>query len=550
MKILGIDLGTTSVKAVEIESAFRRYEIHEYYEEKIETGGDSFQAVKLLMEKLPTPPDRIAVALKTGFVTFRNLQLPTRDKKAIQAGVGFELEDDLPFDLTQGIYDYSLLSSSGQGTQIHVAATLKRYVEDLLKKLTAVGIDPDIITTEAWAYRNLLNKILPEKSRVEPILLAKIGNERTILYVHWSGFPVLTREFPWGGRDLTAAICRKYGISLDQAEQTKRDHGFILPPSQRAQATSEQTEFSNTLLEALAGLISEMRQAKLICKNITRKHLTQIFLTGGSTVLPGMMGTLEEELMIPTQPLKGLSKLAASGVNYSEETDASFLLAAALAVCLVGSERAQTINLRKGEFAKEVKSREINYENLKRPLKAVSAIFVSLMLSIVIQNQVYHSRLKATDSQLEKSIRSFFGQISNSAVRTYTTSPSALRDAIKKELIKTQELIKFYSPNPHSPLGLLNQLSTLIPKDTVVDMIQFTAGSAPAQGYNPKDGDSAEMAFFISNPQVAEKLNVILNSKFSNLQRSKIEEITLPDKTTKKWKITFSGKPLEETYGK
>ena len=36
-------------------------------------------------------------------VTFRNLHLPTRDKKAIQAGVGFELDDELPFDSEKGV---------------------------------------------------------------------------------------------------------------------------------------------------------------------------------------------------------------------------------------------------------------------------------------------------------------------------------------------------------------------------------------------------------------------------------------------------------------
>ena len=66
------------------------------------------------------------MSLKTRQVTFRNLQLPTRDKKAIQSGVGFELEDELPFSIENAAYDYSIISQSKAGTQVHVAATLKK----------------------------------------------------------------------------------------------------------------------------------------------------------------------------------------------------------------------------------------------------------------------------------------------------------------------------------------------------------------------------------------------------------------------------------------
>src|SRR5262249_54413885 len=100
MRILGIDRGGTSIKAVEVESSFGRYEIREEYEQAIEPtpdGSGAALALTKLIQGLPKPPDRIAVALPTGETTFRNLKLPTRDKKAIQSAVGFELDDELPF---------------------------------------------------------------------------------------------------------------------------------------------------------------------------------------------------------------------------------------------------------------------------------------------------------------------------------------------------------------------------------------------------------------------------------------------------------------------
>src|SRR3712207_3189188 len=103
MRILGVDIGSTSIKAVELDSAFGRYEIHEYHDVPIVPAADPAQslqeAVNRLMAGLHKQPDRIGMAMRTGQLTFRNLQLPTRDKKAIQAGVGYELDDELPFPM-------------------------------------------------------------------------------------------------------------------------------------------------------------------------------------------------------------------------------------------------------------------------------------------------------------------------------------------------------------------------------------------------------------------------------------------------------------------
>ncbi|MGZ3699264.1 MAG: pilus assembly protein PilM, partial [Bdellovibrionota bacterium] len=181
MRILGLDLGSTSIKAVEIDSAFGRYDIHDYHELAIPAGADPVELLGNFLHGLPKSPDKVAVALRSGHVTFRNLQLPIRDKKAIQASVGFELEDELPFPLEQAIYDYSVMSQTRAGTYLHVAASLKKHVATSLAFWTAAGADPDVLTTEAWAFRALLNRTLSVQAQEEPALLAHIGHEKTTL---------------------------------------------------------------------------------------------------------------------------------------------------------------------------------------------------------------------------------------------------------------------------------------------------------------------------------------------------------------------------------
>src|SRR4051812_31648336 len=128
MRILGIDCGSSSIKAVEMDSAFGRYDIHDYHELVLEPGTPVEEGVSKLLKNLPKPPDKTVVSLKSGQSTFRNLSLPTRDKKAIHAGVTFELEDDLPFPASESVHDFAILSQSKQGSVVHVAATLNRHI--------------------------------------------------------------------------------------------------------------------------------------------------------------------------------------------------------------------------------------------------------------------------------------------------------------------------------------------------------------------------------------------------------------------------------------
>lgn len=542
MKIIGIDVGSSSVKAVEMDSAFGRYEIQDYYEHPVILGSDPAVALQRLMQSLPRRPDRIAIALSTGQVTFRNLTLPTKDKKSIQSSVGFELDDELPFALEKAAYDYSTIHLTKQGTQVHVAATLKTTLVSALERWNEAGVNPDLVTTECWAYRTLLSRIIPRPEQEEPVLLIQIGNERTSLYIHWNGTPILAREVSWGGRDLTQAIARKYNLSYEQAEQAKLDHGFVVPSDQRNEVTQEQVEFSETLLAILQTLIVEIRQVELICKSVTHHGIASAYLAGGSMQLPGLVRVIEEHIKLPVRPLQSLSAIATSGVTYSEQTDAVFLLAAGTALCLVGPDRTGAVNFRKGDFSKAGKQAEFNIKMLKGPLIASFAISFCLILSLIFQTVTYSRRLTELDVQMERGLRTLFGSMAPSAIRSNLANPTSLKAKIKAELDKQRDLAKLGSPNPKSPLDFLNALSSTVTKDVVTDLMQYQTGAAPTAPYSPEAAQGTTLSFLVPNHETAARLETLVAKSVSGLKKDKTEMVTGPD-GTKQIRVTFSGKP-------
>ena len=238
-----------------------------------------------LLPTLPKTPDRLVVSLKTRQVTFRNLQLPTRDKKAIQSGVGFELEDELPFSIENAAYDYSIISQSKAGTQAHVSATLTKNLASALDAWTAAGVDPDLVTTEAWAYRTLMNRVLSPEEQNEPMLLIQIGNERTTFYVHWRGVPILAVTSPGAARISRWPSARNTRFrSIRPKTRSWITASSYLP---RRKKKSPLNKMSSRMLfrpdrETPGGI----RQVELTTKNLTDLPINQIYTSGGSSMLP------------------------------------------------------------------------------------------------------------------------------------------------------------------------------------------------------------------------------------------------------------------------
>jgi hypothetical protein len=258
--------------------------------------------------------------------------------------------------------------------------------------------------------------------------------------------------------------------------------------------------------------------------------------------MQGLAGLIEEELQVPVSPLQSLTALSQGAMKYSESTDAAFAIAAGAALTLIGPEKASAINFRKGAHARKSAATEFNFARVKKPLVAVASILLTFFASLMVETSVYQRKLTNADQQLERNMKSFFGQLSSSGIRNYLSRPSELRAAVNRELTKQRELNRLLGKNPASPLLALRDISTAIGRDAVVDLIQFKVGSAPAAPFDPKAEADASITLLVTNPQMAEKVASTLPSRINNLNKSPLEEVAATDGAPKRWKVTFSGK--------
>ncbi len=550
MRVLGIDIGENAVRAVELDSAFGRFEVHDHYEHVLQQGEDPMQATAQLVRSMGRLPEKIATCLSAHQTIYRNITVPTANKKAIRAAVAFELEDEVPFEMDKGVYEFSILKKSKEGVLVHIASTLKSVVEGVFDGFQRAGLTPDLITTEGWAYHTLFQNILTPEERAESFMLIRVGATRTFFYAESNGTPILMKSVSWGGSDVTQAISKRYRISLEEAERAKLDNGFILTGAARDSATNDQLEFSDTINEPVKTLLLELKQAHLTFKKYVQRYPHRVYVSGSTSLLPGLMNVIADDTGLEVRELQPLTMLSHQKVDYAKSTDATFGLAAGLALSLCAHERPNAVHLARSILLERKGGDETSIVKNWFPTLKIGAIALSVVwASLFVQDWVYRSRVDDLNTSLETALRGFLGGASKTVVRGLIEDSDKLKKRVDKAMKERRELEALGGRNPRSPSDFLKSASKAIPSTLVVDLVQFRVGTAADAKFDPQAKTEAELTFLVASPESIERLAKYLESVMSDIKRSPPSEVPSPTGEGKRWKVTFQGNPKDESYG-
>ena len=354
-RILGLDLGAHSIKAVLLETSFRGASIASTSELARGAALDPQLLIEHLRVNGQLHADQIIVAVPGASVATQHLALPFADARRIEATLGFEVESLLPYDLDEVTYDHQVLSAAEGKSELLVGTAQTAEVAELLAGLKGVGLDPRVVTSSALAYQNILCApssagsaaalATREAREVEAIL--DLGHERTSLCVGASPDRLeCARTFLGGGPDQTRALAAEFEVSLDDAQAWKEQEGDV---SDTAPEGAEIARARDALKRALAPIVREVRAT--LRANDARFHsqLRRIHLAGGTARLKGIAPFLAAALGVEVVPLS----FSSQNVNLSLGAREQALFAEAYALSLQGQGalRGHRFNLRKGALA-------------------------------------------------------------------------------------------------------------------------------------------------------------------------------------------------------
>ena len=399
MRIWGIDLGAHSVKLCSLQSSFRSFTVESLASARVERGGETplLAAQKLalasLLEAPHAKPDAVILSLPGSAAATHVISLPSVDAKRLEQTLGFEVEGLIPFDLTEVAYDHLSLGQSDGRTQLLVGVVRKAAFKEVIAAMGDLGLDPRTVTLGQIGYQSLFPTLSPPLENLEAIL--DLGHERCCIAFREQGQLVFGRSFDGGGATLTRAVARNLSLPFAEAEHVKEQRGSLLEGADPALVVP--------LAHALQPILRELRQTLKVVAGRSRRPLERVWITGGTSQLPGLAELLARDLGTVVQPLP----LEPSGGEMLTRATPAESLALALAVG--GHFRKSRFNLRRGD-----QSFQGDFAKLRGKLGKLAALAAALlaMAGVRAYSQIYilGQREKSLDDAVCASTKGALGK--------------------------------------------------------------------------------------------------------------------------------------------
>ncbi|MAB81307.1 MAG: hypothetical protein CMJ89_18325 [Planctomycetes bacterium] len=295
--IVGLDLGSQLVKAVEISLDGSEPVISGFAVAEVLEGGDRSEAIAQVFSKGRFRAKNVVTSVSGQAVVVRYITMPQMSDSELAQAIRFESDKYLPFDNDEVQIDCQRLmrtppiQSEGGRTDeqigVVLAACRAAVVEDQIAEisrhgLTPIAVDVDVFAlANAWELCGLSEAELTDNDS-NAIALADVGASCTSINVLCEGETCFSREIGIGGQDMTQATARRLGVDAAEAEMIKRE------------SEEREAEVGRAILPVLEDLASELSLSLDYVENREGLRVEEVLLSGGGVMAPGAISFIEQ----------------------------------------------------------------------------------------------------------------------------------------------------------------------------------------------------------------------------------------------------------------
>jgi len=344
--VVGLDIGSSVVKAVELRPAGKGYRVAAFGAEPIPSdsivdgaiidGAAVADAIRRLLENRAFRTKEVAASLSGNAVIVKKISLPVMTETELAESIYWEAEQYVPFDIQDVNLDYQILdpgtSAESKGTMdVLLVAAKKDKIADYTGVITQAGRVPVVVDVDAFAMQNAYEVNYGFNTGAVVVLL-NAGASAININILGGEQSVFTRDISIGGNAYTEAIQKELNLPFESAELLKKGHpvdgiGFDdVRPVLRAMSENVLLEIQKTFDFFKATAASD--------------RIDRIVLSGGSSRVDGFAQTLEERFGAPVErfdPFKAIgcdpNKL---GIENLDEVAPTAVVAVGLALRRAG----------------------------------------------------------------------------------------------------------------------------------------------------------------------------------------------------------------------
>ena len=295
---VGIDIGTRTIKMVELEPSGKGFKLRAAgvlgYKgvtvQKLEEEKD-FGALAEVVKKLHTDAKisskEIVLALPEDEVFTRTIKFPPLTDQEIASAVKWEAEQYIPIPIAEAIVQHQILERIKEATPPEVVVLLvaapRSLVEKYVKVIHMARLSPVAVETDLMA----LTRSLAPPDKI--VLIIDFGAKSTDMAIAKNGMLAFSRSIPTAGEAFTRAVAQALGVEAMQAEEYKRTYGLI--------GGKLEGKVKTALDPVFRVVIDEIKKAVHYYQSEERGDIPKsVILSGGTAGMPEALSFLSKLL--------------------------------------------------------------------------------------------------------------------------------------------------------------------------------------------------------------------------------------------------------------
>lgn len=277
---IGLDIGSDSLKAVEIEVNDKAAKIINLGIKNIQDidAAQIPRAIKDLLKEINLSGKEVNISISGENVVARYLSLPMMSPEELKKAMEFQIEDHIPFKAEEVYTDYRIIGDdprSKNRMQVFLVAARKELIEAKSKLIQEAGLKAQVVTMDALSIKNALYFNYPQQNNAN-IAILNIGNKTTNIIITKNQTPYFVRDVRFGGETIGFLLKTKLNLDSTQAEKLKRDMRDVSP------------EVKQMVKLSLTNLLNEIFASFDFYENLTEQRIDQVYLTGGFSQFSGL----------------------------------------------------------------------------------------------------------------------------------------------------------------------------------------------------------------------------------------------------------------------
>ncbi|MFH1462400.1 MAG: type IV pilus assembly protein PilM [bacterium] len=304
-KFLGIDIGTSYIKIMEISRFGHRRKLENYgclcssvlYQTSFRTfekntlllsSQDIAKAIKAIVQEAKIKTRQAIFSIPDFSTFFTSFELPPMTREELPQAVRYEAKLHVPMPLGEVTLDWQVIggeisNNKKSSLRVLLVAVPNEVINQYREIAAMAGLE--LVALEAEVFG--LIRSLIDKDDKDTLIIIDIGAQSTSCNVIDKRVLKLSHSFDMSGNELTKVISQGLSIGTEEAEELKQKQGLIFDQNSKTR---------EILLPLIDVILRETEQVVNKFSVQKERAVQKIILAGGSALLPGLKEYFSEQL--------------------------------------------------------------------------------------------------------------------------------------------------------------------------------------------------------------------------------------------------------------